>query len=778
MNAPFKLQKAVTSIPAPYIHWTDVPAHLKWRLVTTYMSIFAENIWRCLCKPIFFIVLGLLLAALGVVQYLNGWVRVGLLLGFAIWIVRSLIMAFYYTFQVNLFSVMRRLEIHNNVQPGSFIFLADKAVGTDSMVFWAAAQAKIQQKQITRSTPLPALTLTRQHIGLMAAIVVLLLYVTTHYKTAESRLTDALSPWPTSLAALHITAQIEPPIYTGLPGRQMLLKTDSINLVQAPQNSIMVININDMNDMHITGPDEPATFANIPGGAVGHVILRHSGQYYLKHGWRTIANIDVTLVADAAPSVAFTGVPELTASQSVDIGYSVSDDYGAEAVGLAIQVGTATEAVLLNPPSEPQALVHSFRDLTSSRFAGEKVILQLVAIDHANNYGLSNRINFTLPERHFLHPVAQQIIAIRKQLFVEYPNFKRIEKELDDVSQNLKAYDGRYTVFAALRSAVWRLRGRAPEEQIGPLVGWLWQIALDLDKRVQGPNVSALRQQFDDLMAQMNSGADTKEQMKKLEDAMQQFMQGAGVERAAPQAGQNSKSISAATLNQMMQQLRERLAVGDKAGAKEIAEALQHIMENVRGGGSGKVNNNTGQMMRQLQNVSGSQQSLMGETAGENIGNAFRLPHEQGNGLKSLADKQQNLTEQLQHEQKNGGDKVPGVKSAREAMDKARQALDSGDGAAALKQQAQAMNSLQKAIHALKSNAKEQGEGASETEGDEGLDPLGRLSGGRQGRELPLPGGHEVLDIAKIKHILEERAADPARTPAEKAYILRLLRRF
>ncbi len=772
MNAPFKPLKEVSRI-----HWADVPANFRWRLVTTYFTVFTENIWRYLCEPVLFIVFGLLLGALGAAHYLNGWLRVCLLLVLFAWFARNLIIAIYHTAQLSLVTAIRRLEAHNHIAQGSLVFLADKPAGVNSSEFWKAAQGKISKHLSSVSTPFPALAFSRKHIGIISLAVALLLYASANFKATESRLSEALSPWPTSLAALHMTAQIEPPAYTGLPGKQILLKSDGVNLVQSPQNSVMVIKINDMNGLHITGPDESTKLANIAGGATGNITLKHAGLYRLKHGWRTIANINVTLIADAVPHIAFASIPKLTASQSLDIGYSVSDDYGAEAVGLAIQVGDATDAVLLNPPSEPQALVHSFRDLTPSRFAGEKVTLQLVAIDHADNRGLSSRINFTLPERHFIHPVALQIITIRKQLFVEYPDFKRIEKELDDLSQNLKAYDSRYTVFVALRSAVWRVRGRAPEEQVHPLIDWLWQIALDLDKRMQGPNLSALRQQFDDLMAQMNSGADTKDQMKKLEEAMQQLMQGAGEVQAGQQANENAQSISAATINQMMQQLRERLAAGDKAGAKEIAETLQHIMENIQGSG-GKGSNHMGQMIHQLQNLSGAQQSLMGQTAGENIGNAFRLPHERGRGLQALAVKQQGITEQLQHEQNSGGDKVPGIKSAHEAMDNARSALKSGDGAMALKKQAEAMTSLQKAIQTLKNNGSKQNDGATKNDGDEGLDPLGRLSGGQQGHELPLPGGHEMLDIARIKHILEDRAADPARTPAERAYILRLLRRF
>lgn len=764
------------------IHWRNLPVDLKPQLAATYGVVFMEHIWRLLSRPVLATLCYGLLSALGLTALVNGWLRLIILSGFTLWLVSNLFEAVISTSRVQLISVIRRLEDHNTLEAGSLIFLADKPVslGPDDPglpEFWLKAEHKIQHTLNSRALPRPLLPRQKLHIGLLLVAIGLILCLAATPTVTQNRLSAAFSPWPTSLAGLHMTAHIEPPLYTGLPARYVLLVPDTTTDLQAPQNSVLDINVKNMNDFHITGPDNIQRLMNVSGDANGRIILKTPGHYKLKHGWRTIVNMNVKLLDDSVPTIVFAEPPKMTASQSIDIGYSVSDDYGAETVGLAIQAGDATEAVLLNPPSEPQALVHSFRDLTPSRFAGQKVNLRLVAIDHANNRGVSQPVRMALPERHFVHPVARQIIIIRKQLFVEYPDYQRIARALDEVSQNLKAYDGNYTVFAALRSAVWRLRNNNPEEQTQSLIDWLWQISINLDKKSQGPSLTDLRQQFDDLMNSMNSGSDTEQQMQQLEQAMQQFMQGNGQQMSAPVAGQNTQSISSATINQMMQALRQRLVAGDKPGAKEIAQALQKIMENTRGSGGGSASGRAGQMSRALQSLSGSQQSLMGETAGASIANAFRLPSQRGSSLQPLAGKQQGLEQQLLQEENSGADTVPGVTSAKTAMQKARNALKSGDGASALQQQAQAMRGLQKALQSLKNSAAQNGDQGGE-DGDSNLDPLGRFSGGRQGQELPLPGTHEMLDVAQIKHILEQRAADPARSAAERAYILRLLRRF
>jgi len=59
-----------------------------------------------------------------------------------------------------------------------------------------------------------------------------------------------------------------------------------------------------------------------------------------------------------------------------------------------------------------------------------------------------------------------------------------------------------------------------------------------------------------------------------------------------------------------------------------------------------------------------------------------------------------------------------------------------------------------------------------------GLDPLGRPGTGFGQGMVKLPADTQVRRIRKIRRLLEERANDPSRSPEERGYYLRLLKRF
>jgi hypothetical protein len=104
-------------------------------------------------------------------------------------------------------------------------------------------------------------------------------------------------------------------------------------------------------------------------------------------------------------------------------------------------------------------------------------------------------------------------------------------------------------------------------------------------------------------------------------------------------------------------------------------------------------------------------------------------------------------------------------------METARAALARGDRASAEAAQRAAAQALEQAAQALE-------EQAAAALPAVGRDPLGRPGAGSGAGDLRLADPDRARRLEEIRALLRERAADPARPPEERAYYLRLLRRF
>jgi hypothetical protein len=110
-------------------------------------------------------------------------------------------------------------------------------------------------------------------------------------------------------------------------------------------------------------------------------------------------------------------------------------------------------------------------------------------------------------------------------------------------------------------------------------------------------------------------------------------------------------------------------------------------------------------------------------------------------------------------------------------MREAAQALAQGDRGAAQAAQARALAALDQAMQSLAEQAAE-AQAAAMMGLPQGVDPLGRFSGAGASRDFRVSTDSERRAVQAIRRILEERAADPNRSPAERDYLYRLLRRF
>ena len=102
----------------------------------------------------------------------------------------------------------------------------------------------------------------------------------------------------------------------------------------------------------------------------------------------------------------------------------------------------------------------------------------------------------------------------------------------------------------------------------------------------------------------------------------------------------------------------------------------------------------------------------------------------------------------------------------------------------ALEAQERALAALREAADALESQAQAMGRAAGAAmmaqpgAPGSGVDPLGR-PGSRFGQGIvKIPEEQRLRRVQAIRRLLEERASDPKRSDEERAYYLRLLKRF
>ncbi len=140
----------------------------------------------------------------------------------------------------------------------------------------------------------------------------------------------------------------------------------------------------------------------------------------LRHDGDVVGKWKVEIIPDSPPAVAFMHAPEATVGYALHVQFGAADDYGIESVTLKMnRPGDDKDVLSIDlPTARGQKSISGdhYQDLTDNPWAGEKVIGRLEARDALNQVGVSEPVEFTLPEREFTNPVAKKLIAMRTAL--------------------------------------------------------------------------------------------------------------------------------------------------------------------------------------------------------------------------------------------------------------------------------------------------------------------------------------------------------------------------
>lgn len=734
------------------------------------------------------------LAMLGVWAAVPGLVRWLCLAGVCAFIVWTLWRLWRESRWPSLRQGLAFLEAHSALPRGLLDLLNDRPVpasGDDAFSgkLWERGQAQAMAAARRSRLPLPRFDVVSADRWGLGAMVVLGLVIGTLVagKDARWRISDALSPYITSLAGVTVEIAVTPPPYTGRPVAFHTVAGDGRIAfpVHAGSTLRLVARGTDRQLSLSPAVGERRLFQPVAEGQSVSAKVAAGGTWRIRQGLRTVAVLDIELVPDRAPRVALTGEPAVTATQALRLSYRISDDFGPTRWYFEVMRKEETRTF---PPSAPpqQGEGVLYMDFTPDPWAGEVVQLRLVALDAAGNRGASETLTLRLPERRFNHPFARRIIAIRKELLTQPSARALVGRKLTEAASSIGAYDGDFSVFAGLRSAFWRLRYDREDPRGWSVARILWDVAVDVEEGERGRQLQDLRRSLDELAARMGNASEaemsrlTEQLIQTLAAYLGQLMSDAPPVPPSPgdMAG-NGRVIDAGTLGDLLSDLRERMAAGDEAGARRALETLRALVENLQSaGGMGSSGPSAiEQALSGLRDLEVQQREVLGETIGAGLSNALggnsRALHQLGQAQSRLSRQAGILSGQL----KAAGARAPAaLEEAESAMTAAAEALSQGRAEAALQAQSRAMEALANAREALQAQAQASGQGTGRQ--GQGFDPLGRFSGGGLGPEFRLPDAGERRMVDAIRHELEQKASDPRRPAAEREYYLRLLRQF
>jgi hypothetical protein len=771
--------------------FTQLPRTIERRLLPGAALLWFERAWPNHLKwPVFGWALFAALALLGVWDHWPGAPRVTLLVGLVIGTLGAIAFAFRDVAPPSRAAVLRRLELGSAARAGSLVLLDASPVRLDDLV-----TARLWERARREATPTrprfgaPRLPLDDgERYGLLPLLgIALFLGLLLAKGDAPRRLSDSLSPYAQSLRGLRLTATVEPPAYAARPAASLRVAVGGTTRVTALAGARLTLRVEGYGgDAALATPD--GTEHPVGNGMVRAAIER-GGRYLLHDGARSIAALDVTVAADAVPVVRFDGTPGGAASGALRVAYRLQDDLGASRLMLELRTATERRRVQLDAAALPGKGA-SFVDLTADPLAGETVALRLLARDGAGQEGFSPAILLRLPERRFTHPVAKRIIALRRTLLRDPDMRPAVAEGLAALAADPAAFGDSLTVYAALRGAIARLFFDVEDARARSTARLMWDTAVDLEDGGSSRALDDLREAMDQLAQQMGKGDDaaTAALLQKLQAAMGEMLRRqieAMIERGEVPAGAMLEAMDLSMLDSMLGDLRDRLAAGDQAGAQAALQNLRRLMESLQFAGPGdpqaaqraEAAARGAQAARDLQ---ARQRDLQASTIAEGVRRAISgdrgiLP--QTNAQQQLERAAAGLRRQL------GSQVAPqALGQAEQAMAQARAALAEGREGDALRAQERAVEALGKAGQELDGRAKAEGQAAGGAmrpgQAGSGLDPLGRPGPGFGQGLVTIPDPQRRARSEAIRRLLEERAADPKRSADERAYYLRLLKRF
>jgi uncharacterized protein (TIGR02302 family) len=480
------------------------------KLGLSRLALWWEGAWRALWPPLGVIGAFLALALTGLLPTLPPALHLLILIGFAA--------AFgYLGYRAALGlrapatdAAARRLERDSGLAHRPLAVLADRPAGDDPMAqaLWQAHRdrAVAQLGRLSVARPSPGLAARDPRALRAAVLVALVASLGMAGREAPERLLAALLPpfaepasAPTALAA-RFEAWVTPPAYTGA-APQFLNAAGGAVAVPAGSRLHMVFSGSaNPPELRLGGAAHP--FARMD--AQSHALelpLTEGGALVLKRDGRDVVQWSLTLTPDTPPRVTWDPSPARAGrGLGLRLPWKAEDDWGLVALRVELRLKQrpsappVTQDMPLPGGAPRQAQGAAQHDFSAHPWAGLEVEARLFARDGAEQEGKSEGVFLVLPERRFSHPVAQQLISLRRALSLDPGAREPARRDLDRITNAPEAFEHDTGMYLTLRSARHRLMRDRRDEAVPEVQQVLWDVAVALEEGRTDRTARALTQ--------------------------------------------------------------------------------------------------------------------------------------------------------------------------------------------------------------------------------------------------------------------------------------------
>lgn len=501
----------------------------------------------------------------------------------------------------------------------------------------------------------------------------------------------------------------------------------------------------------------------------------------------------VAVIPDQPPEIAVLDDPSASALGEMTLPFAASDDYGVEAGEATFSLDLVSVdrryGLTIDPESRPDLIVplpmpiagdrsdfeeNLIEDFSEHPWANLPVLLQLTALDGAEQQFVTEPRAMVLPGRRFFDPLAAAIIEARRDLLWSRANSTRIAQVLRAVSFVPADVFRKETDALRLHRLITKLELHAKygmsDEKQQEIADDLWDFALLLEEGDLADAAERMRRAQERLNEAIKNGASQEEiaeLMRELRRATEDYLEQLSREAQRQQQEgdqqqqgnpQNSMMMTQDDLQRMMDRIQELMEQGRMAEAQQALQELQQMMENMRvtQGQQGQGGQSPGQeameglseTLREQQGLSdeafrdlqeqfnpnaqtGESQGNQGRSGGQGRGQQHEGQAQNGQGQQSqngqqgesgqgseqgspgdsIADRQQALRDELRRQQGNlPGAGTPEGDTAREALDRAGRAMDGAEEALRQNDLAEAIDNQGQAMEALREGMRALGE--------------------------------------------------------------------
>jgi uncharacterized protein (TIGR02302 family) len=677
---------------------------------------------------------------------------------------------------------------------------------------------------------------------------------------------------------------IKPPDYTGISQTKMtksdapLIVPEGSELKATVTKSLKTPSLDIQDTAHDVAIFE-TTFASIEdsgfvfeGYSFGNARPETDYLLAIKHGLFKTFKAPFQILEDTAPKITLASAPIQLPLGLLRIPTTVSDDYGVTSITLKVELAnigrettplgvTYTETRgLSTAPQEERTIEHVY-DLTSHPWSGLAVEITVIAEDAAGHKTSSAPLPLILPKRNFEHPLAKQLITYRNGLIWKpQEDHYYIAGKLNQILNTPQLFDGDIVTTLALRSASSRLyytpqREEARLKAAKSLIPLLWHIAL----KIEDGNLTLASQNLQDAQNKLQnalnnpdaSDAQMQELIQNVQQALMEYL--AEMSKELQKRMQNGETsiidpamidsiMGSGVMEDLMAEIQDKIAQGDKKGAQELLSELQNFMASMNPSMTIEMPQDMQDMQQainDLKDLINAQKDLRDKTQtqadtikdfieDQEVAKQYQLQIQQAINQLNLSDpaaiesllkqlpqpkmgtppdidtnanagEQRSLEEQLKAIMdtlnEKTGETPDSLPKAGQEMTMSTEALTINAPLQSVQHQNQALEHLEQGNQSMSEQLQQRmqemiGKGMMQMPfmmGSQGMqyDPLGRPmnpSGegqeGQNSKDIKLLNDDQRKQAREIQRVLRERSGDASRPREERDYLRRLLKRF